>query len=106
MIDSPDEQEVTQLRERVEQLEVQLAGCGVAALGGTSGAPVAAPNSYGWSPAYQCVLDLRTVYDKLRKVSDAAYHALRSYENGNSATELAKEIADALEAELVRLRGV
>lgn len=28
---------------------------------------------------------------------DSAYHALRSYENGNGSTELAKEVADAIE---------
>lgn len=37
---------------------------------------------------------------KLRRVAAAAYHALRSYEFGNSAPNLAKECADALGAEL------
>lgn len=37
---------------------------------------------------------------KLRKIAAAAYDALRSYEFGNSATELAKECADALGVEL------
>lgn len=32
-----------------------------------------------------------------REVLTAAYHALRSYQHGNSSPELAKEIADRLE---------
>lgn len=90
--------ENTELKARVEQLEVQLAGCGVAALGGIAGrAVIAKPHSYGWSPPYQCVVDLRTQYEELIRVSKAAVNALRSYQYGNSAPALAEEIADALE---------
>lgn len=48
-----------------EQLRVHLAGCLVAAQGGTKCA--AGPDAYGWSPAYQAVLDLRIAYDELLK---------------------------------------
>jgi hypothetical protein len=36
-------------------------------------------------------------YAELVKAAFAAVHALRSYQYGNSSTELAKEIADYLE---------
>ena len=49
----------------VEQLRVQLAGCGVAAMGGTK--DPARKGQYGWSPAYQDVLELRIAYDALQK---------------------------------------
>lgn len=45
------------------QLRVQLAGCGVAAMGGTDDS--AKPGDYGWSPAYQAVLELRAGYEAL-----------------------------------------
>lgn len=48
----------------VEQLRVQLAGCSVAALGGTK--DPAKKGQYGWSPAYQDVLELRRAYDDLQ----------------------------------------
>lgn len=48
-----------------EQVLVQLAGCGVAALGGTSDPQVAKPGDYGWSPAYGDVLKLRLAFEKL-----------------------------------------
>lgn len=53
------------LGKEVEQLQVQLAGVGVAALGGTREWMRAKPYSYGWSPAYQDTLELRLKYDKV-----------------------------------------
>jgi len=46
---------------KIEQLEVQLAGCATAALGWNS--EPAKQGDYGWSPAYQDVLDLRIKFD-------------------------------------------
>ena len=51
------------LKSHVEQLQVQLAGCGVAALGGTSEKAVV--GDFGWSPTYEEVLNLRNAYDRL-----------------------------------------
>lgn len=49
---------------KIEQLTVQLAGCSVAALGGKD---IAKKGDYGWSVAYQDILDLRKKYDALLK---------------------------------------
>jgi hypothetical protein len=51
--------------ERIEQLDVQLAGVSVAALGGTK--EPATPDQWGWSRAYQDTLDLRIKYEDLLK---------------------------------------
>ena len=59
------------LRAEVERLRAQLAGCAVAALGGTSPEQVAECGTYGWSAAYQDVLDLRRKYDSLLAAADA-----------------------------------
>jgi hypothetical protein len=56
-------------REKLEQKEVQLAGCGVAALGGTK--DPATRDQWGWSPAYQDVLDLRISHDALQREVEA-----------------------------------
>ncbi|HXP82548.1 MAG TPA: hypothetical protein VN976_21800 [Verrucomicrobiae bacterium] len=52
-------------KERCERLEVQLAGCGVAALGGVDPTQLASPQSYGWSPAYADVVKLRLAFERL-----------------------------------------
>lgn len=57
----------TDWEKEAEQLQVQLAGCGVAALGGTDNP--ARKSDYGWSQSYQDVLDLRLKYDQLKRVT-------------------------------------
>lgn len=52
--------------ERIEQLEVQLAGCMTAALGWAKDPPK--KGDYGWSPAFQDVLNLRDKYEQQLKV--------------------------------------
>ena len=52
-----------------EQLQMQLTGCSVAALGGTKNP--AKEGDYGWSASYADVLNLRRKYDALRiKITD------------------------------------
>ena len=51
--------------ERIDQLEVQLAGCMVAAAGWAKDPPKA--GDYGWSKAFQDVLDLRAKYEEAVK---------------------------------------
>jgi hypothetical protein len=74
------EEQLAAANSEVEQLQVQLAGCGVAALGGTKDPSV--KGQYGWSPAYQDTLDLRLRCDaaeeQLAKLREAAI-ALRQY---------------------------
>jgi hypothetical protein len=59
-------------RDAVEQLRVQLAGCSVAALGGISEPVLAHIGDYGWSPAYQDVLDLRNEYESTKVALEKA----------------------------------
>jgi len=53
--------EAEALREEVEQLRVQLAGCLTAAEGWGQKCYA---GDYGWSPAYQAVIELRKLYEK------------------------------------------
>lgn len=54
-------------RKTAEQLEVQLAGCSVAASGWSTKSEGCVPGKYGYSIAYQDVLDLREKYEALLK---------------------------------------
>jgi hypothetical protein len=57
--------------DEAERLTVSLAGCSVAALGGTKPEVVAKRTDWAWTPAYQDVLDLRRKYDSVvRHLSD------------------------------------
>jgi hypothetical protein len=60
-----------------EQLRVQLAGCSVAAFGGTNPEQVAKRGQYGWSPAYQDVIQLRRDHDIARSNNKRLREMLR-----------------------------
>ncbi|MEM1424037.1 MAG: hypothetical protein AAGH64_08540 [Planctomycetota bacterium] len=69
------EAERDRLAEENEQLRVQLAGCSVAACGGTSEAVLAREGDYGWSVAYQETLELARERDRLREAIQQALRA-------------------------------
>ena len=66
-------------RERVEQLRVQLAGCGVAAMGGTTDAVRVKHGDYGHSASYEDVLALRRKYDSERERAGKLVDAAKAY---------------------------
>ena len=61
------EARIAELEQQVDQLNVQLAGCSVAALGNTAEDQRAHQGDYGWSASYQDVLELRIKYDLLKQ---------------------------------------
>ena len=60
-------QDYQKLKEEIERLRVQLAGCGVAALGYATGKNAIEKGSYGYSASFQDVVDLWDKYQKLRE---------------------------------------
>lgn len=64
-------EEAQRLRGEVEQERVRLAGCGVAALGGTSPEQIVKQGDYGYSASYQSTLELRQKYDEARRQVEA-----------------------------------
>lgn len=88
----------TNYQREVDQLRVQLAGCSVAALGGTKNP--AKKGDFGWSPAYQDVLNLRHKHDvALRMLTRIAPRGgFNMYVYKRCCVEQAKEILDTLDA--------
>lgn len=82
--------ELTRLRAEVERLQVQLAGCGAAALGATK--DPATKGEYGWSPAYQDVLNLRLEVESLRRSNEGFETHLEFLQRANES--LRKQIAE------------
>lgn len=69
--------ELTAAREQIEQLQVQLAGCSLAALDCDPESSRAKEGDYGWSVAYQDVMNLRDNYNAAREVCEVVrkHHA-------------------------------
>ena len=65
-------------KERAEQAETQLAGCGVAALGWSKGERRAEPGDWGYSASYQDVLNLRERWEALRGELEAGLQLVES----------------------------
>jgi hypothetical protein len=69
----------------IEQLRTQMAGILVAAEGGTSEEVRANAGDYGWSLAYQTVLDLRLDYEQYLNIwSDGRMLAYRVFSENSS----------------------
>ncbi|MFA6270761.1 MAG: hypothetical protein WC657_06175 [Candidatus Paceibacterota bacterium] len=103
----------------LEQLRVQLAGCGAAALGATK--DPAKQGDYGWSAAYQDVLNLRLELERVTgelatamRIGDAMAKTLcrAGIELAASQQQLKEEAADRLRLALAlddsqqRIRGL
>lgn len=58
-------EEIAKLKAEIEQLRVQLAGCGVAALGYSNGKERINPGDYGYSASYQ---DCCNLWDKFMEL--------------------------------------
>ena len=93
-------EEVEKLKAENEQLQVQLAGCSVAALGMTIFP--AKQGDYGWSASYQDTLNLRIKYDAARKALEVAREVFRNSERPARLGADREMIAEAL---LIGLRG-
>ena len=78
-------------RAELEQLQVQLAGCSVAATG-CAGDNDCLPGAYGWSPAFEDVKKLRAEVDRYR-----ANEAEIRKQLGRVATE-SKALREAVES--------
>src|SRR5262249_49015286 len=72
------EAENAALREQLEQEQVRLAGCMIAATGLPSNVARMKSSDYGWSPAFEAVAALRQRAEAAEKERDAAHESLRS----------------------------
>lgn len=64
--------ERARFQDKIEALEIKLAGCHVAATGWSKGGQVARQGDPGWSPSYEDVMELRQKYERLQTLIEAA----------------------------------
>lgn len=88
------------------RLQVQLGGCGVAALGGLGPDQLAKKGQYGWSPAYQDVVDARRELEALRFARDHALAILTGPVLGSANThQMAVDVLEASKEAAVLMRA-
>ena len=93
--------ELERTKSEVEQLHVQLAGCMTAADGANS--DPAKQGDYGWSPAYQRVLEIRIELERLRaenataeaRGAAAEREACAKLADAEAASNVAREVAES-----------
>lgn len=85
---------VNKWRERLEQTEVQLAGCMTAASGWSQTKP-AVKGDYGWSPAYEEVLQLRRHFDECRSIGVRVTEERDRYREALRTIEYEIRLADS-----------
>lgn len=97
-IPDPSAEQIRSLKEECEQLQVQLAGCGVAALGGTQ--DPATPGMDGYSASYGGVLALRLKYDaaleQIRVLSAALRRSQSFLVDVCAPTDICDQVDEAL----------
>ncbi len=79
-------EQIAEMERRIEQTDAQHAGCMTAALGWSVGDHAAKRGDYGWSQAYQDVLELRRAYESAKEQIAAL-----TVERDQALAELAKE---------------
>lgn len=90
--------------EKEYQLIVQLAVCSTAALGAAK--IPAEKGDYGWSPAYQNVLNLYQKFDRVTKPEGLRGAVARGWcHPKNSHKEMDADLAEAIVGEIIKLGG-
>lgn len=87
---------------KLKRLETQLAGCATAAQGWISAEHLAKKSDYGWSAAYQDVVDLRRQWEGAEQELVGARAIISNLRERVKLTEAARDLA---QADLTALRA-